>query len=192
MNLGWLEHASQYPPPPVMAASLFSILCPQSIHNTSLNRLHKSLLLNTLRDSRQNILSKGVTRKVFRTKDLSALARFCPIKAHPRAPHLPSQARWFSRIPPTSRRVSTQADFAWVGFVRSQGAPARRWRLTPLHLNLLCGYVRGREENAFRKTTVTMSKTVTNDEHRSGSVFVRANPRLILSFFFSVSSVPLW
>ena len=58
-------------PPPRQTASLFSILCPQSIHSRRFTGSRKSLLLNTLRDSRQSILSKADTRKVFRTKHLS-------------------------------------------------------------------------------------------------------------------------
>ena len=91
------------PSPPGISASLFSILCPQSIHNTqlsrcrnslllntlrdsrqsihnkSLRRFRKSLLLNTLRDSCQSILSKVDTRKVFRKKDLSGAEASCRV-----------------------------------------------------------------------------------------------------------------
>jgi hypothetical protein len=52
---------------------LFSIFCPQNIHNTRITSSRKSLLLNTLRDSTQSILFKADMSKVFRTKDLSVL-----------------------------------------------------------------------------------------------------------------------
>src|ERR1035437_9914599 len=58
--------------PPCLTASLFSILCPQSIHSRRFTSIRKSLLLNTLHDSRQSIISKADTRKVFRTKHLSS------------------------------------------------------------------------------------------------------------------------
>ena len=47
--------------PPRFTSSLFSIFCPQNIHNTGVTRARKSLRLNILRDSRQNIHNKGVT-----------------------------------------------------------------------------------------------------------------------------------
>src|ERR1019366_8835121 len=65
--------AAKYPLPPGISASLFSIFCSQNINNTRFTRSRKSLLLNILRDSRQDILSKADTRKIFRTKDLSVL-----------------------------------------------------------------------------------------------------------------------
>src|ERR1039457_1673208 len=71
------DHGGDETHPPRQTAYLFSILCPQSIHSRRFTSSRKSLLLNSLRDSGQSIISKADTRKVFLTKHLSgAPSRF--------------------------------------------------------------------------------------------------------------------
>ena len=127
--------AAKYPPPPGISASLFSILCPQSIHNTQFTGRRKSLLLNTLRDSMQSILFKADMSKVFRTRHLSVLQQV-PGRLIFKGPCCGPQAGSLSRL-------------------HSAGGHSQRWRLTPALPILFCGSEQGRGENAFRRTKVT-------------------------------------
>ena len=113
------------PLPPRQTASLFSIFYPQNIHNTGFTRSHKSLPLNILLHSRQDILSKADTRKIFRTKHLSCSLGY--------------RRRWFSKIaarrPKAVPRHGNTAD-----------RHSRHRRLTPaLHCILWAGAELGRK-----------------------------------------------
>lgn len=129
-------------------------------------------------DTRQDSLSKALTRKILRTKHLPTTCagslvfkdhcRYRPLSASPGSPTSPGFGLG-GVIGRVGWETSCRSPQAFTITSPSENGHSRRRRLTPAPAILLCGISGTEEKNAFRRTKVTTSPARRNGRQRSRS-----------------------